>query len=192
MDRENDIIRGEKLWKVNIGEGKNSFTLYIVSCQKPLLIFESYLGKLRRMFDFSSKVREPQPIFYLPCQENATVEKTDRMHGFKLEQITSHHIILSVENPQEKDLYEILLTDRKKKGFLKKYYLLASSKREAIKNSDRFRSIYQTKIKKAKKMDCYPIISINRKRIVLGKVQKGKKLKLHKILLQSPLSCYLL
>lgn len=165
-----EIIGGEKLWRVEIGQEKKSYTLYVVSTQKPMLIFESYFGKLRRMFDLSSGKPQPQPVFYIPKEEKATVERSDQMHGFKLQHITSQHIILSIENPQEKDLYEISLASREIKGFLRKEYVLAADKIEAVRLTEKFKPIYWVKVKKAKKMDCYPIVRVNSKTIVLEKV----------------------
>jgi len=149
-----EIIGGEKLWKVEIGQGEKSYTLYVVSTQKPVLIFESYFGKLRRMFDLSSGKPQPQPVFYIPKEERAVVKKTDQIHGFKLQEITSQHIILSIKNPEKKDLYEIFLASKEIKGLL----------------TERFKPTYWVKVKKAKKMDCYPIVSVNNKMIILEKV----------------------
>jgi len=165
-----EIIGGEKLWKVEIGQGEKSYTLYVVSTQKPVLIFESYFGKLRRMFDLSSGKPQLQPVFYIPKEERAVVKKTDQMHGFKLQEITSQHIILSIKNPEKKDLYEIFLISKEIKGLLKKEYILASDKMEAARLTERFKPTYWVKVKKAKKMDCYPIVSVNNKMIILEKV----------------------
>lgn len=170
---EHRINGKEKLWKIEISRENNLYTIYVVSVQKPLLIFESYLGKLRRMFEiFPAQAQFQQPpVFYISSQENATVERVQRMHGFKLQEITSENIVLSINNPKRKNLYEISLLQRKTKGFFKKKYILAADKREAIKTSEKFKKTYTVKVKKAKKIDCYPILQVTDKRIILEKVK---------------------
>lgn len=163
----------EKLWKVKIEEHARTYLFYVVSTRAPLLIFESYLGRLRRMFDVTAK-REtpPQPVFHIPKEAQAKTEKTNRMHGFNLQKITSRHIVLSAENPEEKDLYEISLIHRKIKGHFKKKYVLAENKKKASQVGKEFKSSYRVKVRKAKKMDCYPVVSVDEKQIILKRTKR--------------------
>jgi len=168
-----EIGGDEKLWRIEIGIEDNLNTFYIVSAQKPMLIFESPFGKLRRMFDvFPAKNQSRQtPVFHISSEESATVKLTKKMHGFKLRSITAKSIILSVDNPQKNSLYEISLFKRKVKNFIRKKYIIATDKREAVKIAEKFKKNYLVRIKKAKKMDCYPILNITDTSIILGKVK---------------------
>jgi len=170
---EQKINGKEKLWKIEIGRENDVYTFYIVSVQKPMIIFESPLGKLRKIFEIFPQKSQPQqpPIFFVSSKENATVELAEKMHGYKLQKITSDSIVLSIDNPQNKDLYEISLFKRKQRSFIRKKYILAAHKKEIIKISQDFKKDYIVTVKKAKKMDCYPILSLTENEIVLKRVK---------------------
>lgn len=170
MEKKNPKA-GDKLWEVRIEEEEDSYRFYLVSSQKPLVIVETPLGKFRRMFSLFNESYPPLqlPVFYVSPRQKATVEQTQKMHGFNLQQLTPRHIILWIDNPQKKFLYEITFFSKKVKSFFKKEYILAFNKKEAVEYSSRFRPTYQVKVKKAKKMDCYPIVSITEDRIVLNR-----------------------
>ncbi|MEA1965123.1 MAG: hypothetical protein U9O41_08410 [Candidatus Aerophobetes bacterium] len=109
----------DKLWKIEIGEKGNFYQFYLISMQKPIFVLETGFGKFRRMFTlFSGSYYSPQlpPIFHISPGQKATAEKTQKMHGFNLHKLTSRHIILSIENPGEKSLYEISLFSKKIKN----------------------------------------------------------------------------
>ncbi|MBE0478376.1 hypothetical protein IBX65_04565 [Candidatus Aerophobetes bacterium] len=168
--------REDKLWKVEIAVQEDFYEFYLISRQKPVFVAESGMGKFRRMFSFfnqSYSVPELPPIFYIAKNQEAAAEKTDEMHGFTLQELTSKHIVLSIENPQEKPLYEISLFSKKVQNLFKKKYILAQDKKEAIKYSKRFKDIYRPKVSKARKMDCYPLVRVNREEIILSRKIKS-------------------
>ncbi len=164
------MIGREKIWKIRISQGNRFYGFYVVSIEKPMIIFESYFGKLRRIFDISYKKIQSQPVFYVPRWEKATVKLTDEIHGFKVKEISTKHIVLEAQNPDKKYLYEITLIDKKVKGFIKKNYILARDKKDAKDLAEKFKRTYWIKVKRATKMDCYPILSVNKDRIILGKI----------------------
>ena len=162
----------DKLWEIKIGEGGDFYELYLISTQKPVFIEETAFGKFRRMFSsFGTNYHFPQlPIFYVSRGQEAVAKEASSMHGFSLQELTPQHIILSINNPQKKSLYEITLFNRKIKNFFRKEYLLAFNKKEALSYSDRFKADYQIIVKKAKKIDCYPIVDITEDRIILNRL----------------------
>jgi len=161
----------EKLWKIKIEKGRCFYQFYIVSTQKPVFVPETSLGKLRRSFSPLGKGYPSHlpPIFYISQEQEASVEKVQNMHGFDLKKLTSKYIILSINNPQKKSLYEISLFRRGVKRFFRKNYILAKDKKEAIEYSTVFKPTYKVKVKKAKKMDCYPIVEVTTDRIILDR-----------------------
>ncbi|MBC7189946.1 hypothetical protein H5U35_07055, partial [Candidatus Aerophobetes bacterium] len=131
---------------------------------------ETSLEKLKRTFAFFPSQTFPPslpPVFYISREQEAHAEQTDRMHGFPVEGLTQEHIILSVENPELKSLYEVSLFSKKIRNFFKKKYILAKDKKEALSFFLPYKASFQVRVKKAKKMDCYPIISVTSNRIVL-------------------------
>ncbi|MEA1963694.1 MAG: hypothetical protein U9O41_00975 [Candidatus Aerophobetes bacterium] len=160
----------DKLWKVEISEGENSCQFYLVSSQKPIFILETSFGKFRRMFSLSSRTYpSPQlpPTFYISRRQKAKAEKTQKMYGFNLQKLTPQYILLSLKNPLGKSLYEVSLFNKKVKNFFKKEYILALNKKEAVEQSQKFKFTYRVKVTKAKKMDCYPVLSVTNNKIAL-------------------------
>lgn len=160
----------DKLWRIEIGEEKNFFEFYIVSSKEPVFVQETSLEKLKRTFAFFSSETFPPSlplVFYISRGQEAHAEQTDRMHGFPVEELTQEHIILGVENPELKSLYEVSLFSKKIRNFFKKKYIFAKDKKEALSYCLPYKSSFQIRVKKAKKMNCYPIISVTSNRIVL-------------------------
>jgi len=172
--------RGEdKLWKIEISEEGNFYQFYLVSPKKPVFIAETAFGKFQRMFSLfkggyeaTSPAPELPPIFYISRRQKATVQQAQDMHGFDLQKLTAQYIFLSVENLHRKSLYEISLFSRKIKSLFQKKYILAKDKKEATEHAKKFKPSYRTKVTKAKKMDCYPIVKVTEDSIVLKRKVK--------------------
>ena len=164
--------RGEdKLWKIEMGTGEYVYEFYLVSAQKPIFTIETAFGKFRRKFSFfdESHLSAKQPIFFISPGQEATAQQTREMHGFNVQELTPRHIVLSIQNSHGKSLYEIALFSKKNKNFFKKEYILASTKKEALHYSDKFRPAYRIKITKTKKMDCYPLVRVTEEKIILDR-----------------------
>lgn len=161
-----------KLWKVEMGKEHGYFyEFYLASSQKPMFIAETAMEKFRRKYSFFSASRPAQklvPAFYIAKKQRATARETNEMHGFALHEVSSQHIVLSMENPEQKSLYEICLFSKKDRVFFKKKYVLAADKKNALDYAQKFKNEYQTHVSRAKKIDCYPILSIDNEKIILN------------------------
>jgi len=156
-----------KLWQIRMERTGETARLYVVSVHKPMLVFESYFGRLRRRFEITTLKKQDPPVFYLLAGEKAEVEKATDMHGFKLKAITEKYIILEVENPENKNLYEISLFNPRLRGFWGRKYVLSKDKREAASFAQQFKEDYHVSIKKAAKIDSYPVEVVEKNRIIL-------------------------
>jgi len=169
MNQENEK---DTLWEIKITQEECSYKLYLISPQRPLVIKEKTLDRFRRFFSvFNESYTSLQlPILYISPQQDATVQEAEDMHGFNIQEVTPTNIILSIDNPQKKALYEIFLFSKKFKNFFKKEYILASDKKEAVSYSKKFLQKYKTaKIKIARRIDCYPILDITENKIILDR-----------------------
>jgi len=169
----------EKLWKIKIGEEEGFFQFYLISTQEPVFVSETTFGKFQRRFGSLSLLGSPRmenslslPIFYIRKKQKATVEEVQDISGFNLQKLTPQHIILSVENPHQKSLYELALFHKNIRAFFKKKYVLASDKKEAIQYSNKFKSLYTIKATKAKKVYCYPIVTLTKDILTLNREKK--------------------
>lgn len=158
-----------KLWQIGMEKGGETGRLYVVSVQKPMLVFESYLGRLRRRFQIEPSRRGEPLTFYLLDGEKAEVERATDMHGFKLKAVTEKHILLEAENPGDKDLYEISLFRPRLAGFWGKKYVFSKNKKEAAGFAQQFRKEYRVSVRKAAKIDGYAIEAIEKDRIILSR-----------------------
>jgi hypothetical protein len=158
-----------KLWQIRMERAGETTRLYVVSVHKPMLVFESYFGRLRRRFEITTLKKQNPPVFYLLAGEKAEVEKATDMHGFKLKAITEKYIILEVENPENKNLYEISLFNPRLRGFWGRKYVLSKDKREAASFAQQFKENYHISIKKATKIDSYPVEVVEKDRIILAR-----------------------
>lgn len=113
-----------------------------------------------------SKKQDP-PTFYLLEGEKTEVERATDMYGFSLKGITEKHIILKVENPENKNLYEISFLNPRLRGFWRKKYVFSRDKREAASFAQQFKEDYRISIRKAAKIDGYPVEAMEKDRIVL-------------------------
>ena len=156
-----------RLWQIRMEKGGETERLYVVSVQKPMLVFESYFGRLRRRFEIAPSRRKDPPTFYLLEGEKAEVERVADMHGFKLEAVTERHIILEAENPENKELYEISLFAPRLVGFWRKKYVFSKDKKEAASFAQQFKEDYRVSVRKAAKIDGYTIEAIEKDRIIL-------------------------
>jgi hypothetical protein len=134
-----------------------------------MLVFESYFGRLRRRFEIAPSKKQDPPVLYLLEGEKAEVERATDMHGFRLKAITEHHIILEVENPENKNLYEISLFHPRLRGFWEKKYVFSKDKREAASFAQQFKEDYHISTRKAVKIDGYPVEVIEKDRIILNR-----------------------
>lgn len=156
-----------KLWQIRMEKAGETERLYVVSVQKPMLVFESYFGRLRRRFEIAPSRRKDPPIFYLLEGEKAEVERAADMHGFKLEAVTERHIILEAKNPGSEDFYEISLFAPRLAGFWRKKYVFSKDKKEAASFARQFKEDYRVSVRKAAKIDGYAIEAIEKDRIIL-------------------------
>ncbi len=156
-----------KLWQIRMKKAGKTARLYVVSIHKPMLVFESYFGRLRRRFEITRSKKQDPPVFYLLEGEKAEVERATDMHGFRLKAVTEKHIILQVENPENKDLYEISFFHPRLRGFWKRKYVISKDKREATSFAQQFKEDYHVSIRKAAKINGYPIETIEKDHIIL-------------------------
>ncbi len=156
-----------KLWQIRMEKDGEITRLYVFSIHKPMLVFESYFGRLRRRFEIAPSKKQDPPVFYLLAGEKAEVERATDMHGFKLKAITEHHIILEVKNLENKNLYEISLFNPRLRGLWRKEYVFSKDKREAAIFAQQFKEDYHVSIKKAAKIDSYPVEVVEKDRIIL-------------------------
>jgi hypothetical protein len=156
-----------KLWQIRMKKAGEITRFYVVSVHKPMLVFESYFGRLRRKFEITSSKKHDPPVFYLLAGEEAEVERATDMHGFKLKAITEKHIILKMENPENKNLYEISLFNPQLRGFWRREYVFSKDKRKAASFAQQFKEKYHLSIKKAAKIDGYPVEVVEKDRIIL-------------------------
>ena len=156
-----------KLWQIRMERAGETTRLYVVSIHKPMLVFESYFGRLRRRFEIAPSKKQDPPVFYLLAGEKAEVERATDMHGFKLKAITEHHIILEVKNLENKNLYEISLFNPRLRGFWRREYIFSKDKREATSFAQQFKEDYHVSIKKASKIDGYRVEAVEKDRIIL-------------------------
>ena len=156
-----------RLWQIRMEKAGETERLYVVSVQKPMLVFESYFGRLRRRFEIAPSRRKDPPTFYLLEGEKAGVERAADMHGFKLQAITERHIILEAENPENKEFYEISLFAPRLAGFWRKKYVFSKDKKEAASFAQQFKEDYRVSVRKAAKIDGYTIEAIEKDRIIL-------------------------
>lgn len=156
-----------KLWQIRMERAGETTRLYVVSIHKPMLVFESYFGRLRRRFEIAPSKKQDPPVFYLLAGEKAEVERATDMHGFKLKAITEHHIILEVKNLENKNLYEISLFNPRLRGFWRREYIFSKDKREAASFAQQFKENYRIDIKKASKIDGYRVEAVEKDRIIL-------------------------
>jgi len=156
-----------KLWQIRMERAGETTRLYVVSIHKPMLVFESYFGRLRRRFEIAPSKKQDPPVFYLLAGENAEVERATDMHGFKLKAITEHHIILEVKNPENKNLYEISLFNPRLRGFWRREYIFSKDKREAASFAQQFKENYHIDIKKASKIDGCRVEAVEKDQIIL-------------------------
>ncbi len=159
-----------KLWQIRMEKAGETTRLYVVSIHKPMLVFESYFGRLRRRFEIAPSKKQDPPVFYLLEGEKSEVERATDMHGFKLKAITEHHIILQVENPENKNFYEISFFNPRLRGFWRKKYIFSKDKREAASFAQQFKADYHISVRKAAKIDGYPVESIEKNRIILNRL----------------------
>jgi|GEM_PF-1564792 len=156
-----------KLWQIKIEKAGEIMRFYVVSPFKPMLIFESYFGKFRRMFDITPKGKQEQLVFFINKQDKAEVERAVEMYGFKLSSITEKHIILEGENLENKYLYEIFLFNTRIRGLFKVEYVFAKDKKEASNFAKEFKRYYRISVRKTNKIACYPINFIGKNKIIL-------------------------
>ncbi len=156
-----------KLWQITMEKAGETERLYVVSVQKPMLVFESSFGRLRRRFDIAPSRKEVPPTFYLLDGEKAEVERATVMHDFKLEAVTKKYITLEAENPGNKDLYEISFFTSRLAGSWRKKYVFSEDKKEAASFARQFKKNYHVSVKKATKIDAYAIEAIEKDRIIL-------------------------
>lgn len=156
-----------KLWQIRMEKDGEITRLYVVSIHQPMLVFESYFGRLRRRFEIAPSKKQDPPVFYLLAGEKAEVERATDVHGFKLKAITEHHIILEVKNLENKNLYEISLFNPRLRGLWRREYIFSKDKREAANFAQQFKEDYHVSIKKAAKIDSYPVEVVEKDRIIL-------------------------
>lgn len=156
-----------KLWQIRMGKTGETTRLYVVSVHKPMLMFESYFGRLRRRFEIAPSKKLDPPVFYLLEGEKAEVERATDMHGFKLKAVTENHIILEVQNPENKSLYEISFFNPRLRGFWGRKYVFSSDKKEAASFAQELAKDYHLSISKATKIDGYPLEVVEKDRLIL-------------------------
>jgi len=156
-----------KLWQIRMGKTGEIASFYVISVHKPRLVFESHFGRLKRRFEIMPSKKQDPPTFYLVEGEKAEVERATDMHGFSLKGITEKHIILKVKNPENKNLYEISFLNPRLRGFWRKKYVFSRNKREAASFAQQFKEDYRISIRKAAKIDGYPLEAMEKDRIVL-------------------------
>lgn len=158
-----------KLWQIRMQKTGETTRLYVVSVHQPMLVFESYFGRIRRRFEIATSKKQDPPVFYLLAGEKAEVERATDMHGFKLKTITEKYIILEVKNPENKNLYEISLFNPRLRGFWRRKYVFSKDKREAVSFAQQFKKDYHISIRKATKIDGYPVEAIEKDQIILNR-----------------------
>ena len=156
-----------KLWEIRMEKAGETAKLYVVSVHKPMLVFESYFGRLRRRFEIAPSKKQDPPRFYLLEGEKAEVERATDMHGFKLKAVTEKHIVLQAENPENRNLYEISFFNPRLRGFWGRKYVFSKDKREAASFAWQFKEDYHISIRKAVKIDGYPVEATEKDRIIL-------------------------
>ena len=156
-----------KLWQIRMEKAGETTRLYVVSVHKPMLVFESYFARLRRRFEIAPSKKQDPPRFYLLEGEKAEVERATDMHGFKLKAITEKHIVLQAENPENKNLYEISFFNPRLRGLWRRKYVFSKDKGEAASFAQQFKEDYHIGIRKAAKIDGYPLEAIEKDQIIL-------------------------
>jgi len=119
-----------KLWEIRMEKAGETAKFYVVSVHKPMLVFESYFGRLRRRFEIAPSKKQDPPRFYLLEGEKAEVERATDTHGFKLKAVTRKHILLQAENPENRNLYEISFFNPRLRGFWGRKYVFSKDRIE--------------------------------------------------------------
>jgi len=157
-----------KLWHIKLQKAGETISLYTVSEKKPLLIFESYFARLRRMVQITPLGRSGEPLFFFSEEEKAEVEKATEMFGFELKAITEKQIILQVENPENEILWEVAFFSPRARGLWTVKYFLAQDKKKMRSRVEKFRPKgHRISVKKAIRMGQYPIEDITKDSLLL-------------------------
>jgi len=160
-----------KLWHIKLQKAGETISLFTVSQNKPILVFESYFAKLRRMVQITPPGRSREPVFFFSKEEKAEVEKATEMFGFKLKTITEKQIILQVENPENEILWEVAFFSPRARGLWTVKYFLARDKKKVRSRVEKFRpKDHRISVKKAIRMGQYPIEDITKDSLFLRRV----------------------